>query len=64
MLKQLKEFPNVGHVIYNRPKSGNPPETRYLESTILQLIASDILGLEVNNDDGKGRLVLKFEIEN
>ena len=63
VLKQLKDFPNVGRVVYNRPKSGNPPESRYLESTILQLIACGILGLEINNEDGKGRLVLKYRID-
>lgn len=60
VLKQLKQFNDVGRVVYNRPKSVAAPETRYLESTILQLIASGILGMEVNEDDGKARLVITF----
>ena len=43
VLKQLKNYPNVGRVIYNRPKSVTPPEARFIESTIMQLIASEIL---------------------
>ena len=63
VLNELRLFPRVGPVIYNRPKSISPPDTRYLESTILQLLASQILNLKVNDNDGKGRLVLNFRLD-
>ena len=63
VLNELKQYSRVGQVVYNRPKSIAPPDSRYLESTILQLLASGILSLKVNNDDGKGRLVLNFRME-
>ena len=63
ILKQLKEFPNVGRAIYIRPKSEKPPDSWYLESTILRLISSGILGLDTKDEDGKARVVLKYRLE-
>ena len=51
----MKEFSNVGRIIFNRPHSVAPPESKYLTSTLFQLLASNILCLVVNknsNDDG------------
>ena len=60
VLKKLKNYTNVGRVVYNCPKSTAPPDAQFMESTIMQLIASRILAMEINNIDGKCRLVLKF----
>ena len=63
VFNELKQFLRVERVVYNRPKSVASPDSRYLESTILQLTASRMLSLKVNNDDGKGRLALNFRAE-
>ena len=63
VFNELKQYPRVRWVIYNRPKSISPPDTRYLESTILQLLASKILSLKINDNAGKGQLVLNFRME-
>ena len=55
VFKKLKEFPNVGKSIYNRPRSNAAPESRYLQSTLFQLIAAGILNLDVGEDE-KARL--------
>ena len=48
VLKKLKEYENVGRAIYNRPKSDRVPKQMFLQSTIFQLIAADILELIVD----------------
>ena len=63
VLKNLKEFPSVGKIIYNRPRSNAAPDSRYLQSTLFQLIAAGILNLHVG-EDKKARLSLKLEDDN
>ena len=46
LMKELKEYPNVGRLIYGRRVDG-APKPKVLEITILQLIASDILELSI-----------------
>jgi len=47
LVKLLHDFPNVGQQIYSRPRSTAAPENRYLQSTILQLIASGMIKLQI-----------------
>ena len=63
VLKKLKAFPDVGKSIYNRPRSCAPPEPKYLQSTLFQLIASGIIKIVVG-EDSKARLSLKLEEDN
>ena len=60
VLKQLEEFDKVGRVIYNRPRSDKPPDSKFLQATIFQLIAAEILQLNIDENDGKGRLSVKL----
>ena len=43
ILNKLQNFPNVGVDIYGRPKSQHAPDRKYLHSTILQLIAAELI---------------------
>ena len=58
ILNKLKNFPNVGIDIYGRPKSPNAPETRYLHSTILQLIAAELIILNCSTEQPKATFAL------
>ena len=54
MMQRLKSLPNVGKIVYGRPKSGKSPDTKYVECTIMQLIASDMVTLKfVEDEDNK-----------
>ena len=50
IVKLLHDFDNVGQVIYQRKRSGSAPETKYLQSTLLQLIASGMIVLKMSVD--------------
>lgn len=50
IIVKLQKFPNVGIEICGRPKSPKPPEKKYLHSTILQLIASELITLNASSD--------------
>ena len=47
LVKLLHDYPNAGQEICSRPRSTSAPENRYLQSTILQLIASGIIKLQI-----------------
>ena len=51
IVKRLKEFPGVSKTIYARPRSDEPPEHHYLQATILQWIAAEIIKIDVDNDN-------------
>ena len=40
LIKKLAQYPEVGRVIFNRPRSPKAPEGKFVGVTVLQLIAS------------------------
>ena len=53
VIQKLTKYHNVGTTVYCRPRSTKPPSPKFLQTTILQLIASNIVTLsfdEVTND--------------
>ena len=48
LVKLLQDFPDVGQVIYVRPRANTAPENKYLQSTVLQLIASGMIELKLS----------------
>ena len=51
IVKLLHDFPSVGQVIYNRPRSTTAPDNKYLHSTILQLLASGMIELKITQEE-------------
>ena len=60
ILQQLKDYPNVGKVVYNRPRSNKAPDSKYLQSTILQLIATNIVNVAISDESPSATLQLSF----
>ena len=50
LVKMLHDYPDVGKIIYLRPRSKTAPDNRYLQATILQLIASGMIELKISDD--------------
>ena len=47
LARQLFEFANMGKLVYNRPKSLNAESISVTQMTIMQLLAADIITLEI-----------------
>ena len=58
ILNKLQKFPNVGIDVCGRPKSPNAPDTRYLHSTMLQLIAAELIILNCSAEQPKATFAL------
>ena len=43
MISKLHNFHDISRVVYSKIRMTNPPDIKYIESTIMQLIASGIL---------------------
>ena len=63
-LKKLKEYENVGHKICNRPRNNWVLKQMFLQLTIFQLIAAEILELITDKNDRKARLSIKLSRDN
>ena len=53
VIQKLTKYDKVGTTVYCRPRSTKPPSPKFIQTTILQLIASNIVTLsfdEVTND--------------
>ena len=48
LAKQLFDFKDVGSIVYKRPQSTNAESLRVTQLTIIQLIASSIIKIEVD----------------
>ena len=59
LIEQLWDFPDVGKCAYNWPGSNKAPTMEYANITVLQLIASGFIRLEIDTD--KKILLLKCE---
>ena len=53
LIKLLHDFPGVGQIVYLRPRSITAPDSKYLQSTILQLIASGMVELKLSIESPK-----------
>ena len=50
LIKKLSTYPSVGQVIYNRNRSVKCPPTKFLSATVLQLIASGLVRMDIDNE--------------
>ena len=46
LIKKLSQYPDVGRVVYNRPRSPKAPVGKFVMVTVLQLIASRLIELQ------------------
>ena len=51
--RQLFQFENVGEVVYNRPSSKKAKSLQVTEITVLQLIAANLIRIEVDTSEKK-----------
>ena len=51
LITKLNVYPDVGKVIYNRPRSIKAPAVKFVNVTVLQLIASGLIRLEITPDE-------------
>jgi len=51
LIQKITVYPDVGRIIYNRPRSIKLPAVKFVNVTVLQLIASDLIRLEITADD-------------
>ena len=49
VIQKLTKYHNVGTTVYCRPRSNKPPSPKFIQTTILQLIASNIMTLTFDN---------------
>lgn len=64
MVQALKDYPNVGHSVYRCPRSKNTPANKFLQTTIVQIIATSVLKLEISKDDNSAVFTLSIKEEN
>lgn len=43
LIKKLTDFPDVGKVVYSRPRRNKAPHAKFVTVTILQLIACELI---------------------
>ena len=49
LIKKLTQYPEVGRVVYNRPRSPKAPQGKFVAVTVLQLIASGLIELQFDD---------------
>ena len=47
IVKLLHDFSSADQVIYKRPRSNTAPQNKFLQSTVLQLLASGMIELKI-----------------
>ena len=57
----LKLFKDVGRVLYNLPRTKHAPDTKYLQITILQLLATSIIQLRITDEHPTSVISLSIE---
>ena len=60
IVKLLHDFPAVGQVAHSRPRSVTAPENKYLQSTMLQLIASGLIEVKLSDSEPKAQCCLSI----
>ena len=53
LIQKISVYPEVGKVIYKRPRSVKCPSNKYVNVTVLQLIASGLIRIEINEEEQK-----------
>ena len=53
LIQKIIVYPKVGKVLYNRPRSVNHPLIKYIHITVLQLIASGLIRIEISKEEEK-----------
>ena len=48
LVQKLIKYPNVGKTIYNRDRSNKSPPAKFVNTTVLQLIASELVRMEID----------------
>ena len=48
LVKNIKEYPSVGKLIYCQMRSMKPPLNHFIEGVVLQLIEEEIIGLMIS----------------
>ena len=61
LIKKLSKYHDVGKVVYNRSRSVKCPAHKFVNVTILQLIASGLVKMEIDNERN---CVLRLVINN
>ena len=51
LIKKLKQFPEVGNNICGRKRSKKLPDMKCFETKILQLIATNIISINISKDE-------------
>ena len=51
LIQKIIVYPEVGKVIYNRPRSVKCPPIKYVNATVLQIIASGLIRIEINEEE-------------
>ena len=51
LIQKITVYPDVGKVIYNRPRTVKSPALKFVNITVLQLIASGLIRLEITTDE-------------
>ena len=51
LVQKLSSYPDVGKIIYNRPRSNKAPSLKFIIVTVLQLIASGLIKLDFDDDN-------------
>ena len=53
LIQKIIVYPEVGKVIYNRPRNVKCPPIKYVHVIVLQLIASGLIRIEIKEEDEK-----------
>ena len=53
LIRKITEYPEVGKIIYRRPRSVKSPAVKFVNVTVLQLIASGLIRIEINEAEAK-----------
>ena len=50
LIKKLSTYPSVGQVVYNRTRSDKCPPSKFMSATVLQLIDSGLVRMDIDKD--------------
>ena len=53
LIYKITDYPEVGKIMYNRPRSVKSPAIKFVNVTVLQLIASGLIRIEINEEEAK-----------
>ena len=53
LIRKITEYPEVGEIMYRRPRSVKSPAVKFVNVTVLQLIASGLIRIEIDEAEAK-----------